>query len=631
MDLYQQTIYKSRYARYLWDQNRREDWPETVGRYFDFFEQHLRDNTGYQVPVTQRRELETAVLNLEVMPSMRALMTAGEALKRTNVAGYNCAFLAVDSLRAFDEAMYVLTCGTGVGYSIQRKYVSQLPPVPSVLELSRLTPIEVEDSKEGWAAAFRELLECAFRGEIREWDMNKIRGAGEPLKTFGGRASGPEPLERLFRFTVQLLLTAQGRQLTPLECHDLMCMIGDIVVVGGVRRSALISISDLDDEDMRLAKSGEWWKTTGYRRLANNTAFHPNRPSFGDFLREWASLHDSYSGERGIFNHAAALMQIQKHGRRQHEGLTFGLNPCAEVLLRPMQFCNLSEAVVRPRDTYGDLKHKVRAAAVLGTWQSTLTNFPYLSERWQINTAEERLLGVSLTGMMDHRITREQGYEMSLEVMRDQVNATNAGIAALLGIPVSAATTLTKPSGTVSEMVHCSPGMNESYAPYYIRTIRNDMKDPVTEFLMDHGIPHEPDLAAPNDTMVFSFPRKAPEGALTRHDLTAIQKLEIWKRIKTNWCEHNPSTTVNVKDNEWMDVGKWVWDNFDTVVGVSFLPYDGGTYKQAPYQECSKEQYEAAQAAMPVKLDWDKLSLYEDGDQTKGAQELACVAGVCTI
>ena len=622
MNDYQKFIHISRYARWIEEENRRETWEETVRRYID----NVVATRG-KFDSTTIIELEKAILNLEVLPSMRALMTAGTALDRCNVAGYNCSYLPVDSPRAFDEAMYILMCGTGVGFSVEEKYVRQLPVINEHFE-STETIIRVGDSKSGWARSLRELIALLYTGQTPKWDTSNVRAAGERLKTFGGRASGPAPLERLFDFVVGIFTKAAGRQLTSLECHDIMCKIGEVVVVGGVRRSAMISLSDLHDDRMRHAKTGNWWEQNAQRALSNNSASYNERPSYGAFSEEWKALYESRSGERGIFNRAASQYQAARNGRRDADQ-DFGTNPCSEIILRPYQFCNLTEVVVRSDDNLDSLARKVRLATILGTIQSTLTDFKYLRSIWKRNTEEERLLGVSLTGILDHP-TLARDPELLAQLKQVAVD-TNKEFADALGIPVSAAITCVKPSGTVSQLTDAASGIHPRWSPYYIRAVRGDNKDPLTEFMKSVGIPNEPDLMQPEATTVFYFPQKAPEGALTRRELSAIQHLELWKTLQEHWCEHKPSITVNVKESEWADVAAWVYGNFDVLSGVAFLPMDDHTYKQAPYQECDKETYESLVSKMPSSIHWPDLSFYETVDSTTGSQELACSGGVCEI
>jgi ribonucleoside-diphosphate reductase alpha chain len=633
--LYQEFIYKSRYAKWLWDENRRENWDETVARYFNFFDEHIKDVTGYTVTKEERKQLEDAVLNLEIMPSMRCLMTAGEALKRENVAGYNCSYVAVDNPRSFDEILYILMNGTGVGFSVESKFVDQLPVVSDSFHDTE-TNIVVADSKLGWAKSLKELIHLLYAGQVPRWDLSKVRPAGAPLKTFGGRASGPGPLEDLFNFTVATFKKAAGRRLTTLEAHDIVCKIAEIVVVGGVRRSALISLSDLSDDRMRVAKSGDWWKENVQRALANNSFVAKEKPDVGIFMREWLSLYESRSGERGIFSRAASKKQAEKFGRRDPDH-DFGTNPCSEIILRSREFCNLTEVVVRGDDTPETLKHKVKLATILGTFQSSLTNFKYLSKKWSENCEEERLLGVSLTGIMDNGYTNgtiqyERGsIHAMLAGLRDEAVKTNKLWAAKLGIPVSAAITCVKPSGTVSQLVDSASGIHARHSPYYIRTVRADKKDPLALMMKDMGFPVEDDVTKPQHTYVFSFPQKSPADAIFRKDLTAIEQLELWLTYQRWWCEHKPSVTVSVKEEEWPEVGAWVYNHFDEMSGVSFLPFSDHVYKQAPYQDCTKEEYDALAAKMPKVVDWTKLATYEKQDATTGSQELACVAGGCEI
>ena len=628
---YQQFIHKSRYARWLDDEQRREDWHETVSRYVNFMVNQIRGKHGLELDKETLTEIEDAILNLEVMPSMRAVMTAGPALARDNICGYNCSYIPIDSPRAFDEAMYILMCGTGVGFSVERENVDKLPEISSTMEKSD-TVIRVADSKIGWAKALRELVGLLYVGQIPSWDMSQVRGAGERLKTMGGRASGPEPLVDLFNFAVELFKKASGRKLYPIEAHDLMCKVGEIVVVGGVRRSALISLSNLNDDQMRHAKAGQWWENEGQRALANNSVSYKRRPDMGTFMREWLALYDSKSGERGIFNREAADKQVARNGRRE-TGKMWGTNPCSEIILRPYQFCNLSEVVVRESDDLANLKRKVKIATILGTLQSTLTDFKYLRKIWKDNTEEERLLGVSLTGIMDHSVlSKTVDSKVWLEAMRETAIETNQEYANMLGIPVSAAITCVKPSGTVSQLVDAASGIHARHNDYYIRTVRGDNKDPLTQFLIGEGVHNERDVMKPDNTTVFSFAMKSPEGAVTRTRMSAIEQLELWKVYAIHWCEHKPSITVSVKEEEWMDVGAWVYENFDVASGVSFLPHSEHTYQQAPYQDIEWEDYlEWKERYGNMTIDWDKLTEFEKEDNTSGSRELACTAGVCEV
>jgi len=629
---YQEFIHLSRYSRWLPEKVRRETWNETVTRYFDFFTEHLKDMTGYELEKEVREEIEMAVLGQRVMPSMRCLMTAGEALKRENIAGYNCSYVAVNRIQAFDEILYVLMNGTGVGFSVERQFVSELPLVAEEFHETD-TVIVVSDSKMGWAKAFKELVGLLYIGQIPKWDMSKVRAAGAPLKTFGGRASGPAPLVNLFNFTVNTLKTSAGRRMSSLECHDIVCKIAEVVVVGGVRRSALISLSNLSDDRMRHAKSGSWWEQNSQRALANNSACYTEKPDMGIFMDEWTALYNSKSGERGIFNRASANKMAEKNGRRTIEGHEFGTNPCSEIILRDREFCNLSEVVVRPTDTRQSLLEKVRLATIIGTFQSTLTNFKYVSAAWKKNCAEERLLGVSLTGIMDCGLTngKEKNLDNLLESLKAEAVAVNKEWSEKLGIPQSVAITCVKPSGTVSQLVDAASGIHARHNPFYVRTVRGDKKDPLTKMMTDMGFPVEDDVMNPTNTAVFSFPMKVHEGAVFRTDMTAIQQLELWLTYQKHWCEHKPSVTISVKEDEWMEVGAWVYKNFDWMSGVSFLPFSEHSYQQAPYQDTNKEGYEFLKEQMPKNVDWSKLSEYEMSDMTIGSQELACVAGACEI
>jgi len=620
---YQGFIHKSRYARWLENEGRRESWGETVSRY-------INNVVAHHVDPATKSEVEEAILNLEVMPSMRAMMTAGPALERDNTAGYNCSYLAVDDPKSFDEAMFILLCGTGVGFSVERQFISKLPEVPELFYSD--TTVVVKDSKEGWAKGFRQVLALLWAGEIPQWDVSRIRPAGARLKTFGGRASGPAPLVDLFNFAITTFKNAQGRRLSSIECHDLMCKIGEVVVVGGVRRSAMISLSNLSDDRMRHAKSGQWWDTASHRALANNSVCYTEKPDSETFMREWLALVESKSGERGVFNRKASQNQAAKYGRRDpnHE---FGTNPCSEIILRPYQFCNLTEVVVRATDTLEDLERKVRCATILGTIQSAFTKFPYLRKVWQRNTEEERLLGVSLTGIMDNPLmtTANKGLEKTLEKLRELSVSTNHLWAGRLGIPASTAITCVKPSGTVSQLVDSASGIHARHSKYYIRTVRGDNKDPLTKFMADQGVPNEPDVMKPDATTVFSFPVKAPHKSVTRNDLSAIEQLETWLVYQRSWCEHKPSITCTVRDDEWMSVGAFVYEHFDEMSGVSFLPHSDHTYQQAPYQEVGKHDYNMLLSVMPDRIDWAGLSEYEKDDNTVAMQTMACSGDVCEI
>ena len=641
--IYQEYIHLSRYARWDYDLGRRETWDETVGRYFNFFTEWLEEKHDYKLENGERVELENAVKELNVMPSMRCLMTAGPALKKENVAGYNCSYIKVDSPRSFDEILYVLMNGTGVGFSVEQEYTNQLPVVPEEL-YDTDTVIVVSDSKLGWAKAFKELVSLLYGGHIPKWDVSKVREAGAPLKTFGGRASGPAPLVDLFKFTINTFRNSLGRKLHPVECHDIVCKTAEIVVVGGVRRSALISLSNLNDREMRFAKHGDWYNHNVQRALANNSVNYKEKPDVGTFMREWLSLYDSKSGERGIYNGMSAKKTVEQLNERYKDGdgefITrratredFGTNPCSEIILRSREFCNLSECVVRREDTRESLKEKVRTAAILGTFQSTLTEFKYLSREWKKNCDEERLLGVSLTGIMDNPLTNgsKKGLDKLLEELRDIAYETNKEWADKLGIPVSAAITCVKPSGTVSQLVDSASGIHARHNPHYIRTVRADNKDPLCKLMQDMGFPNEVDITKPEHTTVFSFPQKSPKGATCRNDMTALEQLELWKVYAESWCEHKPSVTISVKEDEWVEVAAWVYDHFDSISGISFLPFSEHVYRQAPYQDCTEEEYKEALKTMPKNVDWAELSKYESQDYTIASQELACTAGGCEI
>ena len=635
MGVYESFIHKSRYARYLWEEGRRETWEETVLRYVNFWKDKgmINDKEGI--------EIANAIENLEVMPSMRSLMTAGPALDRDNMAGFNCSYIAVDHIRVFDEILYVLMCGTGVGFSVERQSVSKLPEVGESFEETD-TVIKVADSKKGWAKAFKELISLLYAGQIPQWDLSKIREKGAPLKTFGGRSSGPDPLDALFSFTVSVFRAAAGRKLNSLECHDIVCKTAEVVVVGGVRRSALISLSNLSDDRMRGAKQGQWWETTGHRALANNSAVYTEQPDFEVFLKEMLALHESKAGERGIFSRLASKKQAERNGRRDIEH-DFGTNPCSEIILRSAQVCNLSEVVVRSTDTFEDLNRKVRVAAILGTLQSTLTDFDYVRAVWKRNTEEERLLGVSLTGIMDHAIlsgkeTKGTAFDhpnqpdlaKTLEKLKQTAVDTNKEWAEKLGIEQSTAITCVKPSGTVSQLVDSASGIHARFSDYYIRRVRNDLKDPVTAFLVEAGVPWEQDVMNP-ETVVFSFPMKAPDGAVTVDEQTALSQLELWEVYQDSWCEHKPSVTVYYSDDEFLSIGQWIWDKLDKCSGVSLLPRTDHVYQQAPYEAIDRDAYEALCKDMPETLDWGLLDGMENGDNTIGAQTLACTGSSCEL
>lgn len=629
-NIYETFIAKSRYARYIDSEKRRENWGETVARYFDFVTKHLQTEQQYTMSAELRKELQDAVTNFEVMPSMRALMTAGKALGRDNTAGYNCSYLPVDDVKSFDEAMFILLNGTGVGFSVERQYIIKLPDVPEHIYDSEST-IVVSDSKEGWSKAVRQVIAMLYSGEAPKWDVSKVRPAGARLKVFGGRASGPAPLVDLFKFLVKLFKNAQGRKLNSIECHDIMCKIGEVVVVGGVRRSAMISLSNLSDDRMRHAKSGAWWEGQGQRALANNSACYTERPDVGIFMQEWQSLYESKSGERGIFNREAAKNIAKKNGRRD-ANFEFGTNPCSEIILRPYQFCNLTEIIVRATDTVEDIQRKARIASILGTIQSTLTHFPYLRKVWRDNTEAERLLGVSMTGVLDNALLNnadDPELEGRLASIKQVAIDVNAEFAAAFGIPASTAITCNKPSGTVSQLTDTASGIHARHAAYYYRRVRSDIKDPLTQAMIAAGVPNEPDVTKPGSTVIFTFPKKAPEGAVLRSDLDAISHLKLWLAYQRFYCEHKPSVTISVMEREWPAVGAFVWEHFDEMSGVSFLPYDGGTYRQAPYEDCTKEQYEAMLAIMPTSIDWD--SIVETEDNVEGVQMLACTANGCEI
>jgi ribonucleoside-triphosphate reductase (thioredoxin) len=619
---YQRFIHASRYARWLPEEYRRETWKETVDRYTGFFKNRFPDTFPTD-------DVNKAIHNLDVMPSMRCLMAAGPALERDEIAGYNCSFVAIDSPKAFDEVMYVLMCGTGVGFSVERQFTNNLPTIAEEFHETDTT-IRVKDSRIGWASAYRELISLLYSGRVPKWDTSGIRPAGARLKTFGGRASGPKPLEDLFQFTVHTFKKAAGRKLNSLECHDIVCKVADIVIVGGVRRSALISLSNLTDDRMRNAKNGAWWESDVQRALANNSVAYTEKPDVGIFLKEWGTLYDSKSGERGIFNRVAATKKASSNGRRDVEGFEYGTNPCGEIILRSKGLCNLSEIVIRESDTLADLKEKVRVATIIGTFQSTLTNFRYLRSDWRKNQEEERLLGVSMTGIMDHPVLSKPTDETIkwLTELREHAIKVNKEWSERLGIPQSAAITTVKPSGTVSQLVGCSSGIHPAYSQYYIRTVRMDNKDPLTVFFKGAGVPNEPDVTKPSDITIFSFPQKGTESGVTRNETNAIEQLKLYSVYQKHWTEHNPSITVYYKDDEFLNIGAWIYNNFSDVSGVSLLPHSDHVYKQAPYQEITKEAYDAFVASFPV-IDWGNLK--EEEDTTTGTQELSCTAGACEI
>ena len=628
--LYQDFIHLSRYSRWLEEENRRETWEETVERYFKFFDSHLKDQK-VKLTKEEREELKTAVLNLEIMPSMRSLMTAGEALERDHTAGYNCSYLAINRVRAFDEILYILMCGTGVGFSVEKQYVDKLPTIAEEFTQSDTTII-VQDSKAGWAKSYKELVSLLIGGQLPKWDVSKVRASGARLKTFGGRASGPKPLEDLFRFTSDTFKRAAGRKLTSIECHDIVCKIAEIVVVGGVRRSALISLSNLTDDRMRDSKTGAWWEANPQRALANNSAVYTERPEIGLFMEEWLSLYKSKSGERGLFNRDAAKKTVEKLGDRRDATYEFGTNPCSEIILRDREFCNLTEVIIRSDDTKESLLRKIRLASILGTWQASLTNFPYLSSEWKKNCEEEALLGVSLTGILDNKLTYDNGTGLQnlLYDLRKTAIAVNKEWAKRLGINPAAAITCVKPSGTVSQLVDAASGIHARHAEYYIRTVRADQKDPLCTMMMELGFPYEKCVMKPDSVMVFAFPMKAV-GSVTRDGLSAIAHLELWLTYQNFWCEHKPSVTISVKEHEWMEVGAWVYKHFDEISGISFLPHSDHSYRQAPYQDCTKEEYESMLSKMPKDIDWSQLKLYEKEDTTTGTQAYACSANSCEI
>jgi len=630
-DSYRNFIALSKYSRWIEEEVRRETWVESVDRFMTFYKKHLTENYKYDPNAPIFEEIRKAILEHEVMPSMRGLMTAGPALARSHIAAYNCSFINIDNVRAFDEAMFISLNGTGVGFSVERRHVEKLPTVPE--EFKDGPTISIGDSKEDWANSFKLLLKNLYNGVLPTWDTSLIRPAGAPLKTFGGRASGPVPIDKLFRFTIETFQKAKGRKLTSLECHDLLCFIGDVVVSGGVRRSALISLSDLGDFEMAKAKSGNWWDTNGHRRLANNSAVYTAKPSVTQFLREWGNLIESQSGERGIFNLAGIRNHAEKGGR---DGSKIdGTNPCGEILLRSQEFCNLTEVVIRSTDTIKTISRKIHLATILGTWQSTLTDFKLLRPEWKKNCEEERLLGVSLTGIYGNKLFNNPSdvrLPGRLQSLRKESHRSNQEEADLLGISASVAVTCVKPSGTVSQLTGVSSGIHPWHSEYYIRTVRGNNIEPMTKMLKDIGIPNEPDAMKPEESTVFSFPVKAPNNAVLREDTSAIEHLSLWKIYREYWTDHNPSVTINVREDEWLQVGAWVFDNWEDVGGISFLPYSEHQYLQAPYQEVTEAQYKEHLASMPNDIRWADLSVYELEDSMAGAQTLACAAdGNCEV
>ncbi len=631
---YQNYIAISRYARWIEEKNRRETWSETVERYVSYMQKRYENLTNKKLDKKERDRWVDAIATLKVMPSMRALMTAGPALDKDNVAGFNCSYVAIDNVRTFDEIMYILMCGTGVGFSVERQYVDKLPEIAEQFHTTE-TVIKVRDSKIGWAKSYRELIAMLYAGQIPQFDMSLVRPAGAKLKTFGGRASGPDPLRDLFKFSIETFQKAKGRKLNSIECHDIVCKIADVVVCGGVRRSALISLSNLSDIRMRDAKTGQWWDNNPQRSYANNSVAYTEKPDIGTFMKEWVSLYDSKSGERGIFNRVASQKMATRSGRRDGD-FDFGTNPCSEIVLRNKQFCNLSEVVVRPDDTEETLKEKVEIATIFGTLQSTLSDFRYLTKQWKDNTEEERLLGVSLTGIMDHEVLSGNIYNQTvlkdmLINLKEHSIKTNKKWAEILGVNQATAITCVKPSGTVSQLVDSASGIHPRYSPYYLRTVRADKKDPLCDMMLDKGFYGEDDVMKPNDTKVIYFPMKSPKSSVMRDAKSAIEQLEIWKMYQLHWCEHKPSITVYVKEEEWLQVGAWVYENFDVMSGVSFLPHSDHSYKQAPYQEVDKKTYEEWLAKTPRNINWMDLTNYEKEDTTTSSKELACTAGACEV
>ncbi|MDA0320449.1 MAG: recombinase [Proteobacteria bacterium] len=616
-------VYISKYSKFLHDQNRRETWAETVKRYkANVLDRHLSNEMA--------EIIARAILNLEVVPSMRMLATAGPALDRDNVCGYNCAYKAITQPRDFSDALFILSSGTGMGYSVEKKYISQLPKVPSSVKMDEVS-FTVQDSREGWQEAVQFAMEEGFLGNIYEYDLSLLRPEGAILKTFGGRSSGPEPLRKTLNYINDLFKKAAGRQLTSLECHDLMCMIASCIVAGGVRRSAMISLGDIDDVEMRNAKNWSLGAFPEERHSANNSYVTNGTPSKEEFEAEWSAMVAGKSGERGIFNRASAKAQAEKFGRKVAD---FGCNPCSEILLvDDGQFCNLSEVIIRADDDFYDLKRKVELATIIGTVQSTFTHFPALPKNWTDNCEEERLLGVSMTGIMDNPLTNGvlAGLPGRLNELRNFAIDTNKKWAEKLGISAAASVTCVKPSGSVSALTGTASGIHSRWSDYYIRRTIQSNADPLTQLMIDEGIPHEPSATKPDLETVFSFPIASPLGAVTNGTRSAIEQMEMWLTYQRNWTTHKVSATISVKSDEWDDLAKFVYDHFDEIAGVSFLPYDDHAYVQAPYEQISAEKYEELNLAFPISVNWSRLPEFEIEDTTKASQELACTGGACEI
>lgn len=620
-------VYYRSYSRWIPDEGRRETWIESVGRYIDF----MKENLGAKLTDEEYEELRQAILKQEVMPSMRLMWSAGTAARATNVCGYNCSFIAPTSLSDLGEIMYLSMCGTGVGFSIEQQTVQKFPQIKKQTG-HKVDPIVVDDSKEGWANAFVKAMEFWFDGQDVDIDYSKLRPLGARLKTMGGKSSGPGPLMALMDFAKRKVLARQGRRLSSLDTHDIICKIGEIVEMGGVRRSALLSLSDLDDEEMRDAKKGQFWLADGQRHMANNSVSYNQKPTAAEFMEEWISLAKAGTGERGIFNRGGLRKQLPERRWKvfEKDAETSGTNPCGEIVLKSKEFCNLTEVVARAEDTEESLMKKVRLATILGTYQSSLTNFPFLSKEWKKNCEEERLLGVSITGQWDSLAVRSP--EM-LKKLRDEAIEVNKKYAQKIGINHSTAITCVKPSGTVSQLVDSASGLHPRHAPYYIRRVRISATDSLFQMMKDQKVPFYPEIGQSLDsatTYVLEFPVRAPGGAAFRNDLTAKQQLEHWQMVKNNFTEHNPSVTISISNDEWLGVAHWLYENWDMIGGLSFLPRNDHIYSLAPYEEINREQYEKLASGYP-DIDFSQILLYEKDDETKGAKELACVGGVCEI
>lgn len=624
MDQFQEFVVTRSYCKWRDDLNRRETWGECVDRYYDYFTERFPEIVG-----DEWNDIRKSTTDREVFPSMRALMTAGSAAEVDDTCLYNCSYLPINSIRAFSDVLYILCCGTGVGFSCEKMETSQLPDIPSIQRDDKMV-IKVPDSRKGWADSLKELMSALYIGIHPTWDTSEVRPKGARLKTFGGRASGPEPLERLFKFVVNLFYEAEGRKLMPIEVHDIVCMIGEIVISGGVRRSALISLSDLDDREMAKAKSGAWWETSGHRALSNNSAVYTAKPSMGRYMEEWSSLYDSHSGERGICNREAMDKIATTAGR---ESCNWGTNPCSEIILRPKQFCNLTEVVIRPYDNKTSLKRKVRQAAILGTIQSACTRFTYLDADWKKNCEDERLLGISFTGIYDSKLMSDptSGLAILLDELRTIAKETNREWADKLGISYAKSLTCCKPSGTTSCVAGTSSGIHPRYSDYYIRRVRIDTDNPLCVFMKDNGLPNEIDLHHPDTTTIFAFPTKAPENSYTYKNYNPIDHLELWMHYQKHWCDHKPSVTINYTDDSFMDIGQWVFNNWDWVSGISFLPHTDHVYEQAPFEEISEEAYLESIKQVPNDIDWSRLSSYEVEDTTVNSHSLACTGGACEL